>query len=107
MTNSSRFILFRVTLWSEMALLISTLTLGTVYIVSLGTNNVQLASMIEYPALESSTLFLSLILTLTILVVLIRILITVRSKISKPQVDLEVKRRLLNIGDQVKSMMQI
>lgn len=107
MTNSSRFIFFRVIIWSEMVLFISTLTLGTVYIVGLGTNNVQLASMIEYPALESSTLFLSLVLTLTVLAVLIRILVTVRAKISKPQVDLEVKLRLLNIGDQVKFLMQI
>src|SRR3989441_10847198 len=107
MTNSSRFIFFRVIIWSEMVLFISTLTLGTVYIVGLGTNNVQLASMIEYPALESSTLFLSLVLTLTVLVMLIRILVTVRAKISKPQVDLEVKLRLLNIGDQVKFLMQI
>jgi Zn-dependent protease with chaperone function len=107
MTNSSRFIFLRLIIWSETVLLISTLTLGTIYIFGLGTNNVQLASIIEYPALESSTLFLSLVLTLTVLVVLIRVLVTVRGKISKPQVDLEVKRRLLNIGDQVKSMMQI
>lgn len=107
MTNRSRFIVFRVIIWSQLVLLVSTLTLGTVYFVSLETSNLQLASLIEYPVFESATLFFSLVLTLTVLVVLIRILVTVRSKISKPQADLEVKRRLLNIGDQVKSMMQI
>ena len=90
-----------------MVLLISTLTLGAVYNAGLATNNVQLASLIEYPAFESATLFLYLVVGFTVLVVFIRVLTTVRSKISRPQVDLDPKQRLFSIGTQVKSMMKI
>jgi len=107
MPNRSRFIWFKLFIWSQMVLLISTLTLGTVYNAGLATNNVQLASLIEYPAFESATLFLNLVLTFAVLVVFIRVLIIVRSKISKPQIDLELRQRLFNVGIQVKSVMKI
>src|SRR5207245_4784494 len=107
MPNRSRFIWFKLFIWSQMVLLISTLYLGAVYNSGLATNNVQLASLIEYPAFESATLFLYFVVGFAVLVVFIRVLTTVRSKISKPQVDLDLKQRLFSIGTQVKSMMKI
>src|SRR5437879_8599059 len=107
MSNRNGLTWFKLFIWSQMVLLISTLTLGAVYNAGLATNNVQLASLIEYPAFESATLFLYLVVGFTVLVVFNRVLITVRSKISKPKIDLELRQRLFNVGTQVKSMMKI